>query len=529
MEAQAAEPVGGATPTPAQPRPPAPDRLLPKGLVLLLLALAALAYGDLLLWDPGSSGLPSVTWFFFGWADTSPQLLYGIAVLLLFRSRRRLAATLADPGAPLLALPLLLAGSLLFVWGRHVDALDLVLASSLLVSCGAALLLFGRRFAVRLLPALAVLAFAIPLPGTLSNHVVFPLQIAIAEQTAWLLNTAGVSAVAEGDLIQLAHGEFEVIESCSGLRAIQLLTLLGLAWSAFFHVPLRHALILIVVAPLIAYAINLGRVASLVLGSEQTLSHELQGVAAFVLGTLCLCAIDRGLLRLSPPPARGGGRAPPRVARTEAVPQVRRGRAVALAALLAALAAASFAPPWDASAIPRRARIELPERLGDWRLTERLEPDWMYLGVTTFADQAYARYDRDGEAVRVFVGYDDWLRRDRSLLSPKNGRPNQGWHVEERARLELEPGGPRLEALLAQSRAARLLTYHWYEGTQGMLVELLREALGLDQSVLRRPQGAFVVRVGTGVRSGAEARARADRRLREFALALRPVLRPAGD
>ena len=59
-------------------------------LAPLLIALgvaAALAFRDLLLWDPSSPGLPGATWFFFGTSDTAPPIVFAIAALLLFRRR----------------------------------------------------------------------------------------------------------------------------------------------------------------------------------------------------------------------------------------------------------------------------------------------------------------------------------------------------------------------------------------------------------------------------------------------------------
>jgi hypothetical protein len=95
--------------------------------------------------------------------------------------------------------------------------------------------------------------------------------------------------------------------------------------------------------------------------------------------------------------------------------------------------------------------------------------------------------------------------------------PGAGWDVEERTATELGRGGPRIDSVLARSGAQRMLTFHWYEGTDPLALEVLRAWLATDQSSLRRPGGAWVVRLTTDVSQTRDGKERAEARLRSLA------------
>ena len=93
---------------------------------------------------------------------------------------------------------------------------------------------------------------------------------------------------------------FQVIETCSGLRSIFVLTTLAVGWLCFFPTRRLPAALLILSAPVIAYFVNTLRVLSLVLnpGSDLASIHSLQGVGIFLLGLLILYGVDSLLRRI---------------------------------------------------------------------------------------------------------------------------------------------------------------------------------------------------------------------------------------
>jgi len=489
-----------------------------KALIGLLLVLGALAYRHLLFWDPGAPGLSGTAWFFFRISETAPQLLFLLAVPLFYRRRKRIAGALRGEPAPLLALPFLVLGVALYSWGHYTGALDLVLASLLAVTLGSALLLSGRRLARELMLPLLFLAFAIPLPGVITNQIIYPLQISTAIHTGWLLHAIGITTVRAGNMLLMASDSFQIIETCSGLRSIFVLTTLAVGWLSFFPTRRLPAVLLILSAPVIAYFVNILRILSLVLNPDADLAsvHSVQGVGIFLLGLLVLYWVDKLLQRIP-----GGKQAS--VAESEHAPPLqaawnRHGHAVALALMLAAMLGASvWGPRWNPPNRPHRPKIELPNRIDGWKLARQLKPDRLFLGSVGFRSRWYGEYERGDDTISIFVGYDDRLNRSRSLLSPKNAVPGSGWQVEERTPIRLAPGGPLAESVTALSGAARTLSFHWYAGTDPLALEILRACLATDQSTLRRAGEAWVFRLTTEVEQARGGKQSAEARLRGFA------------
>jgi EpsI family protein len=499
------------------------------GSVIALALLAGLVYRQLLFWDPSKPGLPDAEWLFFSIGDTAPQLVFAIAAFLLYRRRRRLAAALGGEGSPVAALPLLGTGFALFLWAHHVDAPDLLLVSLILFSLGSALLLSGAGLARAIALPLLFLAFAIPIPGVLTNQIVFPLQLWNAELSAQLLNFAGIPVVQEGDMLSFADRNLEIIETCSGFRSILMLAMLAVGLVCYFPAGRMHLTLLVASALVIACLVNLARILAMALfpESEESETHALQGAVLFLLGSAAVCVVDMVLRR-----REGGGATPASVADPEAATPLRRQpgkieHLMALAVLLGLMLGASiWLPRWTPPASPEFARIPLPRKIGDWEWIESLKPGWRYLGSVRFRKSLYRRYQRGDETVSIFVGYDDRLDRSRSLLSPKNALPGAGWQVEERASIQLTPGGLRAESVSARSGPSRILSHHWYEGTDRLVLEILRAWLATDQSPLRRPGGAWTVRLSTDAAPTREEKEAAEARLRGFAELLGPRIPP---
>ena len=68
------------------------------------------------------------------------------------------------------------------------------------------------------LPAIAFLAFMIPLPYRVETFLTVPLQRTATQLSCWLLVTAGQPAIAEGNVIAINEARLAVAEACSGLR-----------------------------------------------------------------------------------------------------------------------------------------------------------------------------------------------------------------------------------------------------------------------------------------------------------------------
>jgi EpsI family protein len=483
--------------------------------------LAACAYRALLFWEPGSDYLHPVEAWFFLPTNTSPKVIFALAAILTYRRREAIRRALSSRGSPVAAAPWLLAGLALYLWATYTGATGLLLASFVLTAFGACLLRAGGRLARGLSFPLLVLLFAIPLPAVLTNQLFYVLQLWAARDAATLLPLLGTPVVREGNAIYGAHGQFQVIDTCAGLRFIEVLTLLAVAFAGWFPASRLRTLLRILLALPIAYVFNLVRVCLLILYPSSPISsmHVVQGWAVFVGAVLCLAYVDRFALWRLPQ------RAPaPRPPDAEEAPSARW--AWALPILLAAMLAASlWLPRWELPEHERFVPVALPVEIDGWRMQRKLPVDETFLGSVRFTTYLYRSFARGRELILVFVGYDNRMRSDRSFLTRKNAFVDAGWRVEERHFLPPETDGRRVESVLAHSRQRRLLSHVWYANTGPWYTETLRALLALDRSPLRRRNTGRVVRISTPVGPGAEEVAPARARLRSFGPALEAALR----
>ncbi|NMC20614.1 MAG: exosortase [Thermogutta sp.] len=113
----------------------------------------------------------------------------------------------------------------------------------------------------RLLPAAALLFFMFPLPFTVEQAVLGPLQTLAAKSGAYALQTLGLEASTEGgNFIRLGDFRLGVVEQCSGLRMATVLAALVLMYVFLVRIPLWQSIVLTAAAVPIAVAVNFLRI-----------------------------------------------------------------------------------------------------------------------------------------------------------------------------------------------------------------------------------------------------------------------------
>jgi EpsI family protein len=489
-----------------------------KWLLGILFVLAALSYRELFTWNFSSHKLPNYVGWFFNLSDTAPQFHYLLAVGLFYIGRKDIIQAFQEQGAPWSATLFLLPGAVLLMWGRYVNASDIVYLSLLLVALGTARFLSGKNLTRAILLPILILVLALPLPAVLVNQIVFPFQLWTAEHIAWLLNLVGIPSQLVGDVIQLADQRVRVAESCTALGFIKWLLVIAIAYAYIFRVSRLHAITLILSAPLIAYAVNLLRAFSLVLnpGLEVLEIHLVQGIAFFMLGFSLLYAVDSIILRFA---RRGEDR------ESERQPEKRQntdpcrkhtGLVILIFFYFLLLVLSLTVPRWSDPYAGQPAKLALPERLDDWKVARTQPLNRMFLGNIRYSSYIYRVYVRDSDRVSLFIGYDDRRRRDRSMLSAKNAYPDDMGRIEKRTLFELDTHQKTAESILTNTKRGRFLVYHWQEGIESIGEEMLRGLLALDQSPWRRPAGALVFRVATPVAPTSQGEREAEQRLRDF-------------
>ncbi|HVK18942.1 MAG TPA: exosortase/archaeosortase family protein [Fimbriiglobus sp.] len=228
-------------------------------------------------WSPGGVVLTAVllgavVWSFWPslmdmasrWR-TDPQYSHGFIVPLfsgyLLWSRRSLLAAGSNNGrwygVAILALGLVLrtAGVLFFVNWFEAIALPVCLAGVTVAVAGWT----GLRWAY---PAILFLGFMIPLPFAIQTAMSAGLQRIATQASTYLLVTAGVPAVAEGNVILLSNDvRIGVVEACSGLGMLVTFFALSTGVALVLHREPVWGRVLVVLSTIpVAIAVNVVRI-----------------------------------------------------------------------------------------------------------------------------------------------------------------------------------------------------------------------------------------------------------------------------
>lgn len=195
----------------APPNTPAPAVATPR---------AALWQGAAIVAVLGWAYLPMLRVFADKWIN-DPQYSHGLLVpffsaFLIWRAAKN--ETLNLKPLPILGCGLLVAilamraaaGALLF---HQLDA-----ASLLLALVGVVLAVGGLPLLKLTGPAIAFLVFMIPLPYELERNVGAPLKTAATVASTYLLQTLGLPAIRDGNLILIDEVRLGVVDACSGLK-----------------------------------------------------------------------------------------------------------------------------------------------------------------------------------------------------------------------------------------------------------------------------------------------------------------------
>jgi exosortase len=160
--------------------------------------------------------------------STDPQYSHGFLVPLfsayLLWSRREALGELSPRwwGVGVIAL-----GAAVRVAGYVFYQPWLDAGSLLIVLAGLAASVGGRRVLIWAAPAILFLVFMLPLPYRFQTMFGGSLQQIATAASAYALQTIGISAVAEGNVILLSETRLGVVEACSGLT--MLMTFFALA------------------------------------------------------------------------------------------------------------------------------------------------------------------------------------------------------------------------------------------------------------------------------------------------------------
>jgi exosortase len=484
----------------------------------VILGLLIICYRDLFGWSPGRALSDEVPTLFVA-SNTSPLYIFSLAAFFLYLRISRLAVALRAPAPSRWGWLLVAPAAMALVWAQYTGAQDILLLSVIPMVLGGALVAVGPVFARLLLLPTLFLLFMYPMPAVLANQQVYAFQMATAELAASAVGALGIPVILQGDLVYVGNRVFEVIETCSGLRLTETLFSSSFAYVEVMRTRRRHAVIIVLLSPLLAFPLNAVRVLLIMFNplSEYSNDHTVQGIGVVVVGVMSLALIEKILKRIypQPPPA---ARPRPDPARNTEVPRAW----VLLATAVVCLSASIAVDRWQAGALPRWT-VTMPIEWDGWKARKEPE-DRQFLGSVYYSRFLYRRYEKGDDEVLVLAARDDRLKRDRSILSPKNAVPGGGWKILERRALDVAWTDAVVEEIVAIRRDKESLILHWYEGSPGLGTEAVRAVLGLENSSWRQRDELRMFRVSTNLPPGEIHRSRARERLEKFAREIRVSL-----
>jgi EpsI family protein len=343
------------------------------------------------------------------------------------------------------------------------------------------------------------------------EYLVAPLQRFTTHFITTFLSLMGIPYFAEGTIIELANGRYQVEEACAGLRFLIATIALG---ALFAHLTYRKwpKIVLFMVACLVVPVIGNGfRALGIVLLAHYSDNRIAVGFDHLVYGWGFSVAIMLVLFFIG---SRYSDKFPPREAPAKTAPPASAG-ALLVAAIIAAVAV-SAAPAFAAWRENRPLNIDAaafsaPHYAG-WQ-TAQASDAWTPLYGGEDAKLTYS-LDHDSFAtppVDVFVYYYGRARGGSTLISSTNKLwDEERWNAASSAKLNAHIGTVPVtfgELEIASSMQRRLVWWtYWARGTfttSGLDVKLAR----LKGSFAGQ-DGSALIAVSVPVESGTEDQAR---------------------
>jgi exosortase len=235
-------------------RPPSPTAQIPRQVIALASVMLAVC-----LWVYW----PALTVMARVWV-TDPQYSHGYLVpafsLVLLWMRGGYLRLVHDwycwYGVPVLAA----AGFIRYLNSLTYN-LDWIDGATFVLAIGGVVTCLGGLDAVRWAwPSVAFLLFMIPLPYRVEQAMAYPLQRIAAKSSAILMQTFGLPAVCEANVIQLHDIQLNIAEACSGLSMLLIFAALATAFAIVIRRPWPDKVVLVASAVPIAVIANIARI-----------------------------------------------------------------------------------------------------------------------------------------------------------------------------------------------------------------------------------------------------------------------------
>lgn len=231
--------------------------------------------------------------------ETNQDLSHGFFVIpmclyMIWRKREILSEIPSRP--TWLGLPILLAGTTIFVLASIIKFHTIYYYSSMLIVLGGMLLIYGSNKTKKIALPLIFLLFMFPIPTSYYILITNPLKYYITLFSANIIKMFGIPVYQEGNLLSFANTKLEVAEACSGVRSIYSYLMIGFMLSIFSKYKKTIAIMIISAIPLSLF-INVIRVSGTGILANfygekvaQGFFHEFSGIVLFIVGLIILYA-----------------------------------------------------------------------------------------------------------------------------------------------------------------------------------------------------------------------------------------------
>jgi exosortase len=479
-------------------------RLLP------LIVLAGLALSPFVMSLFDSTPRSTADAFFFARQEAS-MLAFGLTAFLAWNRRERIRSLprLEPSRADLLLMLMLGTGGVsICIWSRLVAALDLYAFSLLVLALTVCVCRKGARSLLRLRMPIFVALLVLPVPAPLYNELVWFAQRLATDGASWMLRALGQEIYSASMLISLGQYDFWVIETCSGLRSVELLTLIAILVLDLSPVRTRADRLLITLAVCLALGLNMVRIVAVALYSSAAneIDHVTQGLVAVIAGTLILY----GLQRAGFPWLDGVREASQGVSEVAATDGVSRGKSSLPLSYWAPPAAfvvlvVILVPSWPVDRSVAAPVSGLPEMHRGW-VSEELESTRQFFNSLPVGRSLHRRYerpqsgDRRPERVDVYVAEKSRGHVRSSLISSKFGWLGPDWEAVPDSQShvwQISRGGVWSLAHRGQEGALALV---WQTGARTGWSEAIATTLALDRVPMKKPALPRVFRLSTPIR-----------------------------
>ena len=383
-----------------------------------------------------------------------------------------------------------------------------------LMLCGLAVALLGWKGVKSISFPLFFLLTMIPLPQFFLQSLSAKLQLFSSWLGVECLRLVGVLAFRDGNVIDLGPIQLQVVEACSGLRALFPLMTLALICAYFLKGPLWKRLVLFLSSMPIAIVLNgvrIGMVGFLVeefgVGAAEGFYHFFEGWVLFVVSLAVLLVemwiLSQGNHETNASSAATGSPGQSSCLSSGMTPvgsrSISKAYVCSVLILAPVLLASTYIVDRQENVPIRKAFLDFPMQVDEWK-GHSFPMKQIYIDTLRFDDYLLADYQRGTEPpVNLYLAYYRSQKKGRSVHSPSTCLPGGGWEIKSMETLDLEGmesnGSPlRVNRVLIHKGEHRQLVYYWFLQRGRILTNeyLVKGYLFWDTLMRNRSDGGLI-------------------------------------